>query len=78
MGTSVPSTIYNMSGFNLIRTKINRCGCCTKLSGFAYNFYPADPGSSPKHTINAFIKFVLCRKDDNKPKEAGMGPFKKI
>ena len=33
---------------------------------------------SPKHTINAFIQiylFVSCRKDENKQKEAGIGPF---
>ena len=39
---------------------------------------PAAPGLSPKHTINAFIQiylFVSCRKDENKQKEAGIGPF---
>ena len=39
------------------------------------------PGSSPKHTIYAFIIFVLylsCEEDENKLKEAGFGPFFKI
>ena len=29
------------------------------LSGFVYIFHPAAPGSSPKHTIYAFINLYL-------------------
>ena len=41
--------------------------------------HSAAPGSSPKHTIYAFIIFVLnlsCEKNENKQKEAGFGPSK--
>ena len=48
------------------------------LSGFVCIFHPAAPGSSPKHTIYAFSNlFMNCVvwKDENKQKEAEIGPF---
>ena len=53
----------------------------TYLSGLVCAFHPAATGSSPKHTIYAFIiliKFVLhlsCEKNENKQKEARFGQF---
>ena len=48
--------------------------------GFVCAFHPAAPGSSPKHTIYAFFNLYLsfeleCERDENKQKEAGIGPF---
>ena len=48
----------------------------TKLSGFACAFHPAAPGSSPKDTIYAWINLLsTVEKDENKQKEAGIGPI---
>ena len=48
---------------------------------------PATPGLSPKHTIYTFSIHIVqivnlsfemeCEKDENKQKEAGIGPFLK-
>ena len=54
------------------------------LSGLVCAFHPAAPGSTPKHTIYAFIiysqicaiiVFALWEKNENKQKEAVFGPF---
>ena len=52
-----------------------------KLSGFVCHYHPAALGSSPKHTIEAFITyshctiFVVRKRTKIKQKEAGFGPF---
>ena len=50
------------------------------LSGFVCAFHPAAPGSIPKHTIYAYVYMLiseLCGKDENKQREARIGPFLK-
>ena len=44
------------------------------------SFHPAAQGSNPKHNIYAFSNCILnsasfCEKDENKQKEAEVGPF---
>ena len=47
-----------------------------QLRGFICAYHPAAPGSIPKHSIYTF--FNLYRENnENKLKEAGIGPFKK-
>ena len=41
---------------------------------------PEDPGSNPvigNFYLNIYLLLTVCRKDENKEKEAGNGPFKK-
>ena len=39
---------------------------------------PEDPGSNPvigNFYLNIYLLLIVCRKDENKEKEAGNGPF---
>ena len=41
---------------------------------------PEDPGSNPvigNFYLNIYLLLTVCRKDENKEKEAGTGPFLK-
>ena len=55
-----------------------------QLSGFVCAFQPAVQHSNPKHTIfkikfcTSFVIVGIEKKDENKQKDAGWGPFKKI
>ena len=54
------------------------------MIGLECTYHTATPGLSPKHIIKAFLfifKIVLhlsCEKNENKQKEAGLGPYKKV
>ena len=53
-------------------------GCRHNSVDSFYVVHTAASGSSPKHTITLLsfdIWFVSCRNDENKQKEAGMGPL---
>ena len=52
----------------------------TQLRGFVCAYHPAATGSNPKHTIYTFFNLYCdCneKKNENKQKEAGIGPFLK-
>ena len=76
--------LYNKNSPTFVRISIQsmlkNCLKC-ELNGFACAFDLATSGSSPKHTIYAFINlywFVSCGKDENKQKEARLVHFLKL
>ena len=80
---SKPSSLFSFyalsSGGKLTNKKL-AWGVPPYLSGIVCAFHPAAPGSRPKHTIYAFINLnfwiASCGKDENKKKEARIGPLK--
>ena len=55
--------------------------CSTKLHSYVIAYYPAAPPGTPSTPLSFIVKFVLylsCEKNENKQKEAGLGPFNKL
>ena len=52
-------------------------GVSPQLHGFVCAIHPATPGSSPKHTIYAFINLIKCKKTKINKKRPSLALFEK-